>query len=88
MRNAEARITLGVISAREGELELALDYGRQAIAGERLSVPSLLMVSGELATIVADRYPKDPGATDYLDQLKLCREGLILRLTRAGMLWA
>lgn len=44
MRNAEARITLGVICAREGELELALDYGRQAIAGERLSVPSLLMV--------------------------------------------
>src|SRR6266851_10479796 len=73
MRNAEARITLGVISAREGELELALDYGRQAIAGERLSVPSLLMVSGELATIVSDRYPTDPTATDYLDQLKHLR---------------
>jgi hypothetical protein len=73
MRNAEARITLGVISAREGELEQALDYGRRAIAGERLSVPSLLMVSGELATIVSDRYPTDSAATDYLDQLKHLR---------------
>jgi len=73
MRNAEARITLGVISAREGELELALDYGRRAIAGERLSLPSLLMVSGELATIVGDRYSGDPNATDYLDHLKQLR---------------
>jgi hypothetical protein len=73
MRNAEARITLGVISAREGELEQALDYGRRAIAAERLSVPSLLMVSTELATIVGDRFPTSPDATDYLDQLKQLR---------------
>ncbi len=73
MRNAEARITLGAISARQGDLEQALGYGRQAIAGERLSVPSLLMVSGELATIVSDRYPADQDATDYLDQLKQLR---------------
>ena len=69
MRNAEARITLGVIAARQGDLEQALDYGRQAISGQRLSVPSLLMVSGELATIVADRYPTNSDATSYLDQL-------------------
>jgi tetratricopeptide (TPR) repeat protein len=73
MRNAEARITLGVISAREGDLEQALAYGRQAISGQRLSVPSLLMVSGELATIVADRYPGDSDATGYLDQLRQLR---------------
>ncbi|HET9896813.1 MAG TPA: hypothetical protein VFQ44_17920 [Streptosporangiaceae bacterium] len=73
MRNAEARITLGVISACEGDLEQALGYGRQAISGERLSVPSLLMVSGELATIVCYRYPGDADATDYLDQLRHLR---------------
>src|SRR5260370_4269530 len=38
MRNAEARGTLGVISARPGDLECALDYGPRALAGERLSV--------------------------------------------------
>ncbi len=73
MRNAEARITLGVIAAREGDLEGALDYGRQAISGQRLSVPSLLMVSGELANIVSDRYSDNPDATGYLDQLRQLR---------------
>jgi hypothetical protein len=70
MRNAEARITLGVISAREGDLEHALEYGRRAISGQRLSVPSLLMVSSELAGVISDRYPSDPDATDYIDQLR------------------
>ena len=73
MRNAEARITLGVISAREGDLEQALGYGREAIAAERLSVPSLLMVSSELATIVDQQYPKNAEAGEYLTQLKHLR---------------
>jgi tetratricopeptide (TPR) repeat protein len=73
MRNAEARITLGVISAREGDLEQALGYGRQAIAGDRLSLPSLLMLSSELAAIVGERYAGDAEATDYLDQLRHLR---------------
>ena len=49
MRDAEARITLGVIAARQGDLESAVDHGNRALAGQRLSVPSLLMVSSELA---------------------------------------
>ncbi len=73
MRNAEARITLGVIAAREGDLEQALGYGRQALSGQRLSMPSLLMVSGELATIVSDRYAGNPDANGYLDQLRQLR---------------
>jgi hypothetical protein len=47
MRNAEARITLGVIPARQGDLESAVDYGSRVLGGQRLSVPSLLMVSSE-----------------------------------------
>jgi tetratricopeptide (TPR) repeat protein len=70
MRNAEARITLGTIAAREGDLEQALSYGRKAISGQRLSVPSLLMASAELATIISERYADNPDATDYLDQLR------------------
>ncbi len=73
MRNAEARVTLGVISAREGELEQALDYGRQAIGGDRVSLPSLLMVSSELAGIVGERYAGDAEAAGYLDQLRHLR---------------
>jgi tetratricopeptide (TPR) repeat protein len=76
MRNAEARITLGVIAARQGDLERALDYGQRALAGQRLSVPSLLMVSSELGTVLGERYSSDTGAVDYLDQLKHLRESV------------
>jgi tetratricopeptide (TPR) repeat protein len=73
MRNAEARVTLGVLSARQGELERALDYGRRALAGDRLSVPSLLMVSSELGAVIGEHYGTDASAVDYLDQLSHLR---------------
>ncbi len=76
MRNAEARITMGVIAAREGDLERALAHGSQALAGDRTSLPSLLMVSRELGTLVADRYPGNPDAGDYLDHLRQLRDRL------------
>jgi tetratricopeptide (TPR) repeat protein len=78
MRNAEARVTLGVIAARQGDLEGALDHGRRALAGDRLSVPSLLMVSSELGTLVSDRYSSDPSAEEYLSQLRHLRDSAAL----------
>jgi tetratricopeptide (TPR) repeat protein len=74
MRNAEARITLGVISARQGDLESAIDYGNRALDGQRLSVPSLLMVSSELGAVLSERYGSDANATYYLDQLRHLRD--------------
>jgi tetratricopeptide (TPR) repeat protein len=74
MRNAEARVTLGVMSARQGELERAVDYGQRALAGERLSAPSLLMVSSELGTVISERYGSDVAAVAYLDQLRHLRD--------------
>jgi tetratricopeptide (TPR) repeat protein len=74
MRTAEARVTLGVVAAREGDLESALTYGERALSGDRRSLPSLLMVSRELGTIVQDRYSSDPEATEYLDHLRQLRE--------------
>jgi len=35
MRNAEARVTLGVAAAREGDLEQAVTFGERALQGER-----------------------------------------------------
>jgi tetratricopeptide (TPR) repeat protein len=69
MRNAEARITLGVAAAREGDLDQALAYGERALVGDRQSVPSLLMVSRELAVVVRDRYASEPAAQEYLTHL-------------------
>lgn len=69
MRNAEARLTLGVTAARRGDLEQAVNYGELALAGERKSLPSLLMVSRELASIVHSQYGKEPEAIAYLEHL-------------------
>jgi hypothetical protein len=45
MRLTEARITLGVVKAREGDLDGVVDLGMRALVGDRKSLPSLLMVS-------------------------------------------
>lgn len=69
MRIAEARITLGVVAAREGNLEGAINFGEWALKGERQSLPSLLMVSRDLAEVVHKRYANEPEATGYLEHL-------------------
>ncbi len=75
MRQAEARITLGVVAARAGDLERAVSYGRQALEGDRKSLPSLLLVSKELATLLGERYPKEPEAAAYLDEVRALSAG-------------
>lgn len=49
MRNAEARITLGVIAARAGDIDAAVTQGQRALSGARRSLPHLVMVGQELA---------------------------------------
>ncbi|MFE7665999.1 XRE family transcriptional regulator [Streptomyces celluloflavus] len=70
MRNAEARVTLGVTAAREGDLEQALIMGERALEGERQSVPSLIMTSRELAAEMKRRYASEPAAQEYLAHLR------------------
>jgi hypothetical protein len=70
MRIAEARITQGVVAARGGDLEQAIALGQQALSGARKSLPSLAMVSSELTTLLATRYPGEPEVTSYLDQVR------------------
>lgn len=70
MRLVEARITLGVVAAREGELDEAVTHGQRAIAGDRQSLPSLAMVAQDLGTVLADRYAGEPEADAYVEQLR------------------
>ncbi|WCD87760.1 hypothetical protein KPP03845_104160 [Streptomyces xanthophaeus] len=70
MRNAEARVTLGVTAARAGDLEGALIMGERALQGDRQSVPSLIMTSRELAAEMKRRYSAEPAAQDYLANLR------------------
>jgi hypothetical protein len=78
MRIAEARLTLGVAAARGDELEEAVNQGQLAIVGERKSLPSLLMVSRELAGLVRSKFGAEPLALDYLDTLDTLAQGSTL----------
>jgi hypothetical protein len=70
MRNAEARVTLAAVAARDGDLADAIGYGEQALAGDRKSLPSLLMVSQELAAVMRRQWPDDPATQDYVGHLR------------------
>jgi hypothetical protein len=70
MRNAEARVTLSVTAAREGDLEQALIMGARALEGDRKSVPSLIMTSREPAAEMRRRYSSEPAAQNYLARLR------------------
>lgn len=68
MRNQEARITLAVAAARAGDADAALDYGLEALEGDRRSAPSLTLVAHELTREFhrAD-LTGDPRARAYAD---------------------
>ena len=70
MRTAEARVTLGVIAAREDDIEQAVHQGEQAQSGPRQSLPTLAMVSRDLARILKERYPGEQAAESYLSHVR------------------
>jgi tetratricopeptide (TPR) repeat protein len=70
MRVAEAQITLGVAAARAGDLSEAITLGRQALEGDRRSLPSLTMVARDLSTVLQRTYPDERATRDYLDELR------------------
>jgi tetratricopeptide (TPR) repeat protein len=67
-RIAEAHVTLGVVSARQGNLEGAISHGRNALHRNRQSLPSILMVHSELAAAIKQLGASDPAA-EYFDEL-------------------
>lgn len=67
MRTAEAQITLGVVAAREGDLEEAVMRGRKAISGNRKSLPSLTMVASDLVAVLTNKYDSEPEVEEYLE---------------------
>jgi len=73
MRTTEAQLTLGVIAAREGEIEKAAALGIQALQTGRQSRPSLLMVGSELEAEL-DAYGAKAGA-DFRELLNDIKRG-------------
>ena len=75
MRSAEARLTLGVVAARNGDLDQAVNHGQEALAIDRRSQPSLLMIGKELDDVLRQRYGSEPGTTDFHDALVQASRG-------------
>jgi transcriptional regulator with XRE-family HTH domain len=70
MRMAEARLTLGVVAARTGQLEEATSAGNLALESARRSLPSLLMVAGELDSVLQERYSDDRAVRVFRSRLR------------------
>lgn len=65
MRISEARLTLGMLAAIDGDLEGAVAHGLRALAQPRRSRPALLVVADELAAELRNRFPDEPRADDF-----------------------
>ena len=70
MRMTEARLTLAAVAARKGDLEQAVTTGVAALGGRRKSLPSLLMVGGELDAELHERYPGESAAGEFREALR------------------
>ncbi|HVK25343.1 MAG TPA: XRE family transcriptional regulator [Actinokineospora sp.] len=66
MRISEARFTLGVVAARNGDVDEAVHQGRRAISVVRTSMPSLAMSSRELVRAL----PKVPATSEFLSEVR------------------
>lgn len=70
MRNAEARITLGTVAARQGDVDGAVEWGLKAIGADRKSLPSLLMVARDLTKAINEVAPDSSQGIEYAERLR------------------
>ena len=65
MRTAMSQIDLGLIRARHGDLDQAVDHGLTALGYERKTEASLLSHAADLDQLLCDRYPNERLASDF-----------------------
>lgn len=76
MRATEARLTLAMVALRQGDLDNAADWTRQALNAPRKSIDQLVMVAAELEQELHERYPKDPAAREITEPIRQARADL------------
>jgi hypothetical protein len=69
MRIAECRITLGFVAGRRGDLEQAVDRGREGLKDGRQSKVQLRMIAAELNRELHQRFPGESHIADFEDAL-------------------
>ena len=68
MRATEARLTLSIVSLRDGDIDRATDWARKAFNADRKSVNTLSMVTDELHHEIRNLFGDDP-ATNALNDV-------------------
>jgi hypothetical protein len=76
IRLAETRVDLGLVAAREGEIDEACELGRQALASERKSGSTLGRVA-ELDAVLMREHPEVGEVVDLHEQLQAARQALV-----------
>jgi hypothetical protein len=76
MRSASARLDLGMVHARRGELDGAIQEGLRAFEYDRRSLTSLVAHANDLAKLLNERYPREPLATQFHDRLGEAKRAL------------
>nr|WP_201749189.1 helix-turn-helix transcriptional regulator [Micromonospora acroterricola] len=77
MRVAEAQLTLAATAARAGDLEHAVHTGLTAFGADRRSLPSLLLIAGEVDAELHRRYPREPATAEFESALHVLRQTVI-----------
>jgi transcriptional regulator with XRE-family HTH domain len=76
MRTAMSHIDLGLIRARHGDLDQAVDHGLTALGYERKTEASLLSHAADLDQLLDDRYPDERLAKDFHQRYRDARAAL------------
>jgi transcriptional regulator with XRE-family HTH domain len=76
MRTAMSHIDLGLIRARHGDLDQAVDHGLTALGYERKTEASLLSHAVDLDQLLDDRYPDERLAKDFHQRYRDARAAL------------
>ena len=74
MRTAEAYVTRAVVAARQGDLELAIHEGQRAISGHRRSLPTLQIVTRDLARVLKRQFANEQTAKSFVEHLQTLGE--------------
>jgi hypothetical protein len=73
MRATEAQLTLAIVSARQGDLDVAANWTQAALNAPRKSIDQLVMITDELNQELRRLFPHDPAAratTEPVDQAR------------------
>jgi hypothetical protein len=76
MRTANARIDLGMVHARRGDLDAAVEEGMKAFEYDRRSLTDLVSRGDDLGQILHDRYPRESLAAQFHERLMNARQAL------------